>query len=102
MPPALPERGRQLRLAEIEPAGDGEEPSGLIGVGQERPEDDPVVGSDGGGAVGAAGGVLVERAGAPDVGVAAMDLGVVDGPDMVAMPERPGASSTSRVRPRVT
>src|SRR5262249_40695570 len=40
--------------------------------------------------VGAAGGVLVEGAGAPDVGTAAMDLGVIDGRDVVAVPEPSG------------
>ena len=90
---------RQLRLAEIEPARHGEEPSGLIGVGQECSENDPVVGSDGGGAVGAACGVLMERAGAPNVGVAAMDLGVVERPDMVAIPE-PGRGLLDEPRQR--
>src|SRR5271166_4739368 len=36
---------------------------------------------------GAAGGVLVEGTGAPDVGAGAMDLGVIDGRDMVAVPD---------------
>src|SRR4051812_42327807 len=45
---------------------------------------------DGGGAVGAAGGALVEGADAPDAGAAAMDLGVVAGPDAVAVPGAAG------------
>src|SRR5262249_46265438 len=45
-----------------------------------------VVWPHGGGPVGAAGGVLVKGAGAPDVGTAAVDLGVVHGRDAVAMP----------------
>ena len=59
---------------------------GPTGVGQQGAEDDPVVGADSAGAVGAAGGVLVEGAGAPDVGAAAVYLGVVAGPDAVAVP----------------
>ena len=42
---------------------------------------------DGGGPIGAAGGVLVEGTGAPDVGAGAMDLGVIDGRDLVAVPD---------------
>ena len=45
------------------------------------------MGADGGGAIGAAGGVLMEGAGAPDVGATAMDLGVIDGRDVVAVPD---------------
>ena len=74
--------GRQLRLAEVEPAGDRQEPAGLVGLVEQGAEDDPVVGADGAGAVGAAGGVLVEGAGPPDVRAGAMDLGVVDGRDL--------------------
>ena len=48
------------------------------------------MGPDGGGPVGAAGGVLVEGAGAPDVGAGAVDLGVIDGRDMVAVPDPTG------------
>ena len=80
----------QLRLAEVEPPGDGQEPGGPAGVLEQRPQGDPVVGPDGGGPVGAAGGVLVEGAGAPDVLAAAVDLGVVDGRDVVAVPDSPG------------
>src|SRR5947207_1874171 len=56
------------------------------GPGQQGAEDNPVVGADRGGAVGAAGGVLVEGAGAPDRLAGAMHLGVVAGPDVVAVP----------------
>src|SRR5512147_386007 len=42
--------GRQLRLAEVEPPGDGQEPGGSAGVVEQCPEDDPVVRPDGGGA----------------------------------------------------
>ena len=42
---------RQLRLAEVEAAGDRREPSGLLGSGG-KAQDDPVVGADGGGAIG--------------------------------------------------
>ena len=79
----------QLRLAEVEPAGDRQEPRGLLGFGEQGAQDDPVVGADGGGPIGAAGGVLVEGTGAPDVGAGAMDLGVIDGRDMVAVPDPP-------------
>src|SRR5262249_1731146 len=37
--------------------------------------------------IGAAGGVVREGAGPPDVGATAMDLGVIDGPDVVAVPD---------------
>src|SRR5208337_1436960 len=47
----------------------------------------PVVGAYGGGPIGAAGGVLVEGTGPPNVGAGAMDLGVIDGRDMVAVPD---------------
>ena len=77
----------QLRLAEVEPAGDRQEPRGLLGFGEQGAQDDPVVGADGGGPIGAAGGVLVEGTGAPDVGAGAMDLGVIDGRDLVAVPD---------------
>ena len=43
----------------------------------------------GGGPVGATGGVFVEGAGPPDMLARAMDLGVIDGRDPVAMPEPP-------------
>ena len=79
--------GRQLRLPEVEPAGDRQEPSGLLGFVEQRTQDHPVVGADGGGPIGAAGGVLVEGTGTPDVGAGAMDLGVIDGRDMVAVPD---------------
>jgi hypothetical protein len=81
---------RQLRLAEIEPTRDGKEPRGLIRVGEERAEDDPIMGSDGGGAVGTACRVFVEGAGAPNMGFAAMDFGVVERPNMVAVPQTVG------------
>src|SRR5919107_1040270 len=82
--------GGQLRLAEIEPPGDGQEPGGLVSVLKQCPEDDPVVGTDGGGPVGAACGVLVEGAGAPDALAVAVDLGVIDGRDTVAVPDAAG------------
>jgi len=50
-------------------------------------QDDPVVRPVGGGPVGAAGGVLVERAGVPDMSTAAVDLGVIEGRDTITMPE---------------
>src|SRR3981081_1444005 len=42
------------------------------------------------GPVGAACGILVEGAGAPDVLTGAVDLGVIDGRDVVAMPDPAG------------
>ena len=45
------------------------------------------MGADGGGPIGAAGGVLVEGTGPPNVGAGAMDLGVIDGRDLVAVPD---------------
>nr|WP_244884947.1 hypothetical protein [Singulisphaera acidiphila] len=47
------------------------------------------MGPDGGRLVGAARGVLVEGAGAPDVRPGAMDLGVIDGRDVEAVPDPP-------------
>src|SRR5208283_5042022 len=79
----------QLRLPEVEPAGDRQEPRGLLGFGEQGAQDHPVVGADGGGPIGAAGGVLVEGTGPPNVGAGAMDLGVIDGRDMVAVPDPP-------------
>src|SRR5271157_1320363 len=79
---------RGLRgFAEVEPAGDRQEPRGLLGFVEQGAQDDPVVGADGGGPIGAAGGVLVEGTGAPDVGAGAVDLGVIDGRDLVAVPD---------------
>ncbi len=77
----------QLRLSEVEPAGDRQEPCGLLGFGEQGAQDHPVVGADGGGPIGAAGGVLVEGTGSPNVGAGAMDLGVIDGRDIVAVPD---------------
>ena len=54
------------------------------------------------GSIGTAGGIFVEGAGSPDVRAIAMDLGVIDGRDMIAVPEPPGAVSTNRVRLAVT
>ena len=51
---------------------------------------------DGSGLVWTAGGVLVERAGAPDMSTAAMDLGVIEGQDTITMPE-PAWSRLSQV-----
>src|SRR3954470_1402911 len=86
-------RGRgqpgQLTLAEVEPPGDRQIPGGSPVVPEQGPEADPVVGPHGGGPVGAAGGVLVEGAGAPDIRAVAMDLGVIGGPDVVAVPDPP-------------
>src|SRR5271166_558220 len=79
--------GRQLRPAEVEPAGDRQEPRGLLGLVEQGAQDHPVVGADGGGPIGAAGGVLVEGASPPNVGAGAMDLGVIDGRDTVAVPD---------------
>src|SRR5262249_19463573 len=83
---AVAARAGQLGGAEVETAGGGQVPGRLLGDQQQRPEGDPVVGAHRGGAVGAAGRVLVEGAGAPDVLAGAMDLGVVGGPDVVAVP----------------
>jgi len=44
------------------------------------------VGGNGGGSTGTAHGVLMEGAGTPDVGSGAMDVGVIDGRDIVAVP----------------
>ena len=80
----------QLRFAEVKLAGERQEPGRLLGVLQQGAQDDPVVSPHGGGPVGAAGGVFVEGAGAPDVRAAAMDLGVIESRDMVAVPEPTG------------
>jgi len=56
----------------------------------------------GGGPVGAAGGVLMEGATAPDVVPRAVDFGIIDGRDAVAVPAAAGAYSTSRTELRVT
>ena len=88
-PDALGLQG-QLGLAEVEPPGDRQEPGRSVGVLQQGPQDDPVMGTDGGGPVRAPGGVLVEGAGAPDVLAGAMDLGVIDGRGPVAVPDPPG------------
>src|SRR5271157_566823 len=85
--PGLPGPRGQLRLAEVEPTGDGQKPGGLPRLVQQGSQDDPVERPDGGGPVGAAGGVLVERAGAPDMSTAAVDLGVIEGRDTITMPE---------------
>ena len=77
----------QLRLPEVEPAGGRQEPRGLLGLVKQGAQDHPVVGANGGGSVGAAGAGLVERTGPPNVGAGAMDLGVVDGRDLVAVPD---------------
>lgn len=74
----------QLRLAEAEPPGDRQIPGGLALVSEHGPETDPIMGPDGRGPVGAACGVLVEGAGAPDVRAAAVDLGVVNRRDLIA------------------
>src|SRR5436305_12826676 len=79
-----------MSLAEVEPPGDGQEPGGAAGILEQCPERHPVVGADGGGPVGAAGGVLVEGAGAPDIRAGAVDLGVIDGRDVVAVPGAAG------------
>src|SRR3954471_17374673 len=80
----------RLRLPEVKSAGGREEPGGPVGILRQGTDDDPVVGADGGGPVGAARGVFVGGAGPPDVGTAAVDLGVVAGPDREAMPGAPG------------
>src|SRR5207302_5657246 len=82
----FPGLGRQLRAAEVEPPGTGQEPGGLLGLVEQGAEDHPVVGPDGRGPVGAASRVLMEGAGPPDVGTGAMDFGVVGGPDVVSVP----------------
>ena len=78
---------RQLRSPEVKPPGDRQEPPRLIGLLEQGAADHPVVGADGTGPVGAAGGVLMEGAGPPDVGTGAMDLGVIDARDPVAVPD---------------
>src|SRR5208282_4724012 len=65
-------------------------PGGLTGVVEQGPEHHPVVGPHGGSSIGTAGGIFVEGAGSPDVRAIAMDLGVIDGRDMIAVPEPPG------------
>ena len=80
----------QLTLAEIEPPGDRQEPGRPAGFIEQRPEHHPVMSPDGGRPVGTASGVLVEGAGAPDVLAAAVDLGVIDSRDVVAVPEPTG------------
>src|SRR5208337_4680986 len=55
--------GRQLRPAEVEPAGARQEPRGLLGLVEQGAQDHPVVGADGAGPIGAAGGVLGEGTG---------------------------------------
>ena len=82
-------RRRHLGLAEVETARRWHEVRRLAGVVQQCSEHDPVVRPHGGGTVGAAGGILVESTGAPDVLAVAMHLGVVAGPDAVAVPESP-------------
>src|SRR5579875_207074 len=78
-------------MAKVQPAGVRQEPSWLAGARQQRAEHDPVVSAYRRGAVGAAGGVLVVGAGAPDLLAGAMDLGVVASPDMIAIPEPAGS-----------
>src|SRR5262249_58923758 len=77
----------QLRLAEVEQAGHRQEGRGPLAVAAQGAGEDPVVGADGPGAVGAAAGVLAEGAGAPDVGTGAVYLGDVTGPDLDAEEE---------------
>src|SRR5262249_19837772 len=92
---------RQLRLPEVEPPGDRQEPPRLVGLVEQGTADHPVVGADGTGPVGAAGGVLMEGAGPPDVGTGAMDLGVIDARDAVAVPDPPrGGRDQARQGPR--
>ncbi len=81
---------RQLGFPEIEPSRQGQAPGGLTGVVEQGPEHHPVVGPHGGSSIGTAGGIFVEGAGSPDVRAIAMDLGVIDGRDMIAVPEPPG------------
>ena len=93
---------RQLRLPEVELARDWQEPRGLLGFVEQGAQDHPVVGTNGGCPIGAAGGVLMKGTGPPNVGAGAIDLGVIDGRDMVAMPELTGAVAIRRARVRVT
>ena len=81
---------RQLGFPEVEPSRQGQAPGGLTGVVEQGPEHHPVVGPHGGSSIGTAGGIFVEGAGSPDVRAIAMDLGVIDGRDMIAVPEPPG------------
>jgi hypothetical protein len=64
----------QLQLAKVESAGDRQIPGRPVFVLEQEAEGDPVIGPDGGGPVGAAGGVFVEGAGPPDMLPRAMDL----------------------------
>src|SRR5207244_6937785 len=80
-------QGRQLRLAEVEPAGDRQEPPRLLLLVEQGAQDHPVVGADGAGPVGTTGAILMEGAGPPDVGTGAMNFGVIDARDMIAVPD---------------
>ena len=64
---------RQLRRAEVEPTGDGQEPRGASGLGSKAPRTTQLWRGRCG-PVGAAGTGLVEGAGAPDVRAGAMTL----------------------------
>ena len=86
----LPRPLGQLRFAEVKLAGERQEPGRLLGLVEQGAQDNPVVSPHGGGPVGAAGGVFVEGAGAPDVRAAAMDFGVIESRDMVAVPKPTG------------
>src|SRR6185369_17956934 len=83
--------GGQLRLPKVQASGLRQEPSRLAAVVQEAAQDHPVVGTHGRGSVGTASGVFVEGAGAPDILAGAMHLGVIDGGDTIAIPERAGS-----------
>jgi len=61
---------------------------------KQRTKNDPVVSSNGGGAVGTTSGIVVEGAGAPDARGVAMDLGVVNSIEVEAVEETTGVSQS--------
>src|SRR5207248_9366508 len=87
-PEGLP-RG-ELGLAEVQPGRVRQEPGGLAGPRQQGAHDHLVVGADRGRPVGTTGGVLMVGTGAPDLFAGAVHLGVIAGPDAIAIPEASG------------
>ena len=82
--------GRGVATWEVEPPGDRQIPGRLAVAREQGPEADPVVSPNGGGPVGAASGVLMEGACAPDMFAGAMNLGAINGRDSVAVPDPAG------------